>query len=84
MNEENIVENKIYIIFLYPDMSAQILNVNFNGSQINQYLISRRQVNKRTKWVVMTFKNKIKTNHKWIKIILEKWSCGDMDSGMKT
>ena len=34
--------------------------------------------------IVMTFKNKIKTNHKWIRIILEKWSCGDMDSGMKT
>ena len=32
-------------------LGPQILNVNFNGSQINQYLISRRQVNKRTKWV---------------------------------
>ena len=32
----------------------------------------------------MTFKNKIKTDHKWIKIILEKWSCGDMDGRMKT
>ena len=34
--------------------------------------------------LAMTFKHKIKTDHKWIKIILEKWSCCRKNENMTT